>query len=73
MRTGEWHEHGGRIVQTCLGSRSNLVWLELQMEEKWKSEVKERGHLSNNSETIRLRSKALNSRKGKARYDGRRV
>lgn len=43
------------------------------MEEKWKSEVKERGHLSNNSETIRLRSKALNSRKGKARYDGRRV
>lgn len=62
-RTGEWHEHGGRIVQTCLGSGSNPVWLELQVLEEWKFEVKEWGHVRDG---LKARSEASDSRERQA-------
>lgn len=56
-------EHEGRIVQqTYLGSGNNLVWLELQMEEKRKFEVKEWGHVRDDLGAIGLRSEAASFR-----------
>lgn len=70
MRTEKWQAHGGRTVQTCLGSGSSLVWLEFHTEEEWTFEMQEWGHVRDN---LGDRSEALNSKEGKAEQDGRRV